>query len=61
MFVFHCLTSLSMIIPISIHLSANGIISFFFMSEKFIVYIPHLLMNTNFITLKISAGKRYSE
>ena len=33
MFVFHCLTTLSMIISSSIHVAANGIISLFFMDE----------------------------
>ena len=32
-FVFLCLISLSMIISRSIHVAANGIISFFFMAE----------------------------
>ena len=33
MFLFHCLTSLSMIISKSIHVAANGLASFFFMAE----------------------------
>ena len=33
MFIFHCLTSLSMIIPRSIHVAANGIILLFFIVE----------------------------
>ena len=39
-FVLFCLTSLSMIISRSIHVAANGIISFFFMAEQYsIAYI----------------------
>ena len=33
MFVFHCLTSLSMIISRSMHVAVNGCISFFFTAE----------------------------
>ena len=40
--VFLCLTSLSMTISRSIHVAANGIITFFFMAEIYsIVYINH--------------------
>ena len=43
-FVFLCLTtSLGMIISRSIHVAANGIISFFFMAEYYsIVYMYHI-------------------
>ena len=42
-FVFLCLTSLSMIISRSIHVAANGVISFFFMAEYYsIVYMYHI-------------------
>ena len=44
MFVFLCLTILSMIISRSIHVAINGIISFFFMAE----YIPLYLYTTSF-------------
>ena len=43
-FVFLCVTSLSMIISRSIHLAANGIISFFFVAEWYsIVYVYHII------------------
>ena len=43
MFVFIQLTSLSMIISRSIHVAANGIISFFFMAEYYSsVYMYHI-------------------
>ena len=39
MFVIYCLTSLSIIISRSIHVAANGIVSFLFMAEQYsIVY-----------------------
>ena len=42
MFVFYCLTSLSIIISRSIHVAANSIILFFFMAEQYsIVYMYH--------------------
>ena len=42
--VFLCLTSLSMTISRSIHVAANGSISFFLMVKYyFIVYIHHIL------------------
>ena len=42
-FLFLCLTSLSMIISRPIHVAANGIISFFFMAESYsIVYMNHI-------------------
>ena len=43
-FVFHCLTSLSMIISGSIHVATNGIISFFYGWVLFhCTYIPHFI------------------
>ena len=43
-FLFLCLTSLSMTISRSIHVAANGTISFFLIVEYyFIVYIHHIL------------------
>ena len=33
MFVFHCLTLLSMIISRFFHVAANGIVAFFFIAE----------------------------
>ena len=48
MFVFHCLTSLSMVISRSIHIAANGIISFFFMAEQYsIVYVYHIFIHSS--------------
>ena len=45
-FVFLWLTSLNMIISRSIHVAANGIISFFFMTEYYsIVYIYHIFIH----------------
>ena len=42
-FVFLLLNSLSMIISSCIHVASNGIISFFFMAEKYsIVYMYHI-------------------
>ena len=42
-FVFLCLTSLSMVISRSIHVAANSIISFFLMAEYYsIVYMYHI-------------------
>ena len=43
-FVFVCLTSLSMIISRSIHVVANDIISFFFMAELIVhcIYMYHI-------------------
>ena len=42
-FVFFCLSSLSMIIFRSTHVAANGMISFFFMAEYYsIVYMYHI-------------------
>ena len=42
-FVFLCLTSLSMTISRSIHVAANGIILFFFKAEYYsIVYMYHI-------------------
>ena len=41
-FVFLCLTSLS-IISVSIHVAANGIIFFYFMAESYsIIYMYHI-------------------
>ena len=48
MFVFVWLTSLSMIISRSIHVAANGIISFFFMAELFyIVCMYHSFIHSS--------------
>ena len=38
MFVFHCLTSLSMIISGPIHVAASGVISFFFWLSNIHIY-----------------------
>jgi len=44
-FVFHCLTSLTVVISRPIHVAANGIILFFFMTEKYsIVYMYHIFI-----------------
>ena len=43
MLVSRCLTLLSMIISVSIHVAANAVISFLFMAESYsIVYVPRL-------------------
>ena len=47
--IFVWLTSLSMIISRSIHVAANGIISFFFMAEYSIVYIYHIFFIHSFV------------
>ena len=46
-FVFLCLTSLSMIISRSIHVAANGIIPFFLWLSNIplYIYISHILFN----------------
>ena len=45
-FVFVCITSLCMIISRSIHVAANGIISFFFMAEYYsTVNMYHIFFN----------------
>ena len=49
-FVFLCLTSLSMIISGSIHVVANGIISFLFMAELYsIVYMYHIFFAASLV------------
>ena len=46
--VFVFLTSLSMVISRSIHVAANGIISFFFMAEQYsIVYTQHIFIHSS--------------
>ena len=45
MFVFHCLTSLSMVIYGSIHVAANAIISFLFTKTPDNTYIPTSRIN----------------
>ena len=42
MFVFHCLTSISMTISRSIHVAANGFISFFFTANTPLYYMYHI-------------------
>ena len=51
MFVFHCLTSLSMIISRSLHVVLNGIISLFlWMSNKYsIAYMYHIFFIHYFV------------
>ena len=47
-FVFLRFTSLSMIISQSIHVTANGIVSLFFMAELFsIVYMYHIFIHSS--------------
>ena len=43
-FVFFCLIYFNMMISRYIHVAANGIVSFFSMSEKYIVYMYHLFL-----------------
>ena len=44
-FLFFCLSSLNMIISVSIHVAANGIISLFIMAEKYsIAYMYHVVL-----------------
>ena len=49
-FVFICLTSLNMIISRSIHVTVNGIISFFYMAEYFSTgYMYHIFFIHSFV------------
>ena len=55
-FIFLCLTSLSMIISRSMHIAANGIISFFFMAEwYFTVYMCHIFFSHSSVDRQIAS------